>query len=121
MAMVKKLISEMSLTGNGLRDWLAQRFSSLIIAAYFLVVLGFFYFHPQLDYAGLRLFFTTLWVQVFTMLALVSLFLHAWVGVWTVITDYIQPLVLRLTIQVLVIVTLFAYFFWGIDILWKLV
>jgi succinate dehydrogenase / fumarate reductase, membrane anchor subunit len=121
LVMVKKLTSEMSLTGNGLRDWLAQRFSSVVIALYFLVISGFFYFNPQLDYAGLRSFFATTWVQVFTLLALISLFVHAWVGVWTVITDYIKPAVLRLCIQLLVVLSLFVYFFWGVAILWKLV
>lgn len=40
--MVNKLSVGMSLTGSGLKDWLVQRFSSLIIALYFLVILGFF-------------------------------------------------------------------------------
>lgn len=118
--MVNKLTTDMSLTGNGLRDWLVQRFSSFVIAIYFLVLLGFFLFHPKLDYTKLRHFFSTTWMQVFTLIALLSLFLHAWVGIWTVITDYIKPIVMRLIIQVLVIVTLIIYFFWGVEILWKL-
>ncbi len=119
--MVNKLIVSMSLTGNGLRDWLAQRFSSLIIAIYFLVLLGFFLFHPKLDYITLRYFFSATWMQVFSLTALLSLFLHAWVGIWTVITDYINLIAMRLIIQVLVIFTLIIYFFWGVEILWKIV
>ncbi|KTC83309.1 succinate dehydrogenase, hydrophobic membrane anchor protein [Legionella cincinnatiensis] len=118
--MVNKLITEMSLTGNGLRDWLVQRFSALIVAAYFLVLFGFFILHPHLNYLGLRQFFSTTWMQVFTLIALLSLFVHAWIGIWTVITDYINPIVPRLSLQVLVILTLFIYFFWGVEILWKL-
>ena len=64
----------MSLTGNGLRDWLVQRFSSLVIAIYFLVLSGFFLLHPQLDYTTLRHFFSATWMQVFTLIALLSLF-----------------------------------------------
>jgi len=119
--MVNKLTADMSLTGNGLRDWLTQRLSSLIIAIYFLVLLGFFFLHSQLDYTTLRHFFSTAWMQVFTLTALLSLFLHAWVGIWTVITDYIKPIVIRLMTQALVILALIIYFFWGIEILWKLV
>jgi len=118
--MVNKLTTDMSLTGNGLRDWLVQRFSSLIIGIYFLIVVGFFLLHPQLDYVTLRHFFSASWMQVFTLVALLSLFLHAWVGVWTVVTDYIKPIGVRLIIQALVILTLIIYFFWGIEILWKL-
>jgi len=119
--MVNKLTSDMSLTGNGLRDWLIQRFSSLIIAAYFIVLVGFFCKYPNFDFVQLRDFFATSWVQIFTLLALLSVFCHAWVGVWTVITDYIKPVVLRFLIQALVILALFVYFFWGVEILWRLV
>jgi succinate dehydrogenase / fumarate reductase membrane anchor subunit len=118
--MVNKLTTDMSLTGNGLRDWLVQRFSSLIIAIYFLVLLEFFILHSQLNYSTFQHFFASIWIQVFTLITLLSLFLHAWVGILTVITDYINPIAIRLTIQALVILTLLIYFFWGVEILWKL-
>jgi len=50
-------------------------------------------------------------MQVFSLAALLSLFLHAWVGIWAVITDYINPIAIRLIIQVIVIFTLIIYFF----------
>lgn len=118
--MVNKLTSDMSLTGNGLRDWLVQRLSSLIIAVYFIFLVGFFCQHPNLDFMLIRDLFAGSWMQIFTLLTLLSLFLHAWVGVWTVITDYIKPFVLRFLIQALVILALFIYFFWGVEILWRL-
>jgi succinate dehydrogenase / fumarate reductase membrane anchor subunit len=107
--------------GIGLRDWLAQRFSSLIIGAYFVVLLGFFITHKPLDFNILRNFFSTLWVQIFTLVALLSFVLHAWVGIWTVITDYINFPVARLYIQGIVILALIIYFLWGVEILWRLV
>jgi succinate dehydrogenase / fumarate reductase membrane anchor subunit len=119
--MVKKLITEMSLTGNGLRDWLWQRFSAIVLGVYFLVLLQFFFTHPHLQFLTLRLYFSTPWVQIFTLIALVSLFLHAWVGMWTVITDYIKPAMIRFVAQALVILTLVIYFFWGIEILWRVI
>ena len=118
--MVTKLTTSMSLTANGLRDWLIQRFSSLVIGLYFLVLLGFFFLHPHLNFDILRSFFATTWVQVFTIIALISLFVHVWVGIWTVITDYIKSFSLQLIFQALIITTLFVYLFWGISILWKL-
>lgn len=118
--MVNKLTTDMSLTGNGLRDWLVQRFSSLIIGIYFIVLSVFFFMHPTLNYLDFRNFFASKSMQVFTLITLISVFLHGWVGVWTVITDYVKPITLRLIIQVLVILALAIYFFWGITILWKL-
>jgi succinate dehydrogenase / fumarate reductase membrane anchor subunit len=119
--MVNKSITDMSLTGNGLRDWLLQRFSALILGVYFLVLIDFFFTHPHLQFSTLRDYFSTMWMQVFTLIAFLSLFLHAWVGMWTVITDYIKPAVMRFIIQVLVILTLIIYFCWGVEILWRLV
>lgn len=118
--MVNRPTSDMSLTANGLRDWLIQRFSSVIIAAYFVVLIGFFIMHPQLDFIALRNFFSTLWVQLFTFITLLCFFLHAWVGIWTVITDYLKPSFIRLLTQAFVILVLFIYLIWGIIILWRL-
>lgn len=118
--MVNKLTSGFSLTGNGLRDWLIQRFSAVIIMVYFFVLIGFFYLNPQLDLNTLRHFFNDTWMEIFTLLALLSLFVHSWVGVWTVITDYVKPVPLRITIQGCVMLALVIYFFWGVDILWRL-
>ena len=118
--MVEKLIPSMSLTGNGLRDWLWQRISSVVLALYFVTVSLFFFIHPHLDFFILRHFFSTTIMQIFTLLALLSLFLHAWVGIWTVITDYINQPVIRFFIQVIVILSLAIYFFWGVVIILKL-
>ncbi len=117
--MVKKLISGMSLTGNGFRDWLVQRFSSLVIAAYFIFLMSFFFCHKDLDYSTLRNLFACTWMQIFTLTTLFCLFLHAWVGVWTVITDYIKPIAIRVIVEVAVIFALIIYFFWGVAILFQ--
>ncbi|MBP9777655.1 MAG: succinate dehydrogenase, hydrophobic membrane anchor protein [Rickettsiaceae bacterium] len=117
--MVKKSKFEMSLTGSGLYDWLIQRVSSLIIGVYFLALIGFFFQHPHLDYSSLRYFFNSIWIQFFTLITLLSIVLHAWIGVWTIITDYIKTCIMRIIIQVAVILTLSIYFIWGVAILWK--
>jgi succinate dehydrogenase / fumarate reductase membrane anchor subunit len=119
--MVNKLSTAMSLTSNGLHDWLVQRFSAIILAIYFLVLVGFFLLHPALDFTTWQGFFAQMWMQIFTLIVLLSLFVHAWVGIWTVLTDYIYPASMRLIMQALVIFLLIIYFFWGVEILWRLV
>ena len=115
--MVNKLITDMNLTGNGLRDWLVQRFTAIIIGIYFILLSVYFLCHPNLDYVSFKYFFTSTWMKIFTLLTLFSLLLHAWVGIWTVITDYIKSIIIRLTLQAIMIVALLIYFFWGITIL----
>lgn len=119
--MVNKPTSDMSLTANGLRDWLIQRFSAIILAIYFLVIVIFLLTHSPINFITLKSLFTHLWMQVFSLIMLLCLIFHAWVGIWTVITDYIKPIVLRIFIQMIIILSLFIYFFWGIEVLWRLI
>lgn len=52
------------------------------------------------------------------MIALTCVLVHAWIGMWQVLTDYIKPTLLRSILQLAIIVTLIAYFFSGLFILW---
>jgi succinate dehydrogenase / fumarate reductase membrane anchor subunit len=118
--MVKKLVSDWSLTGSGLRDWLWQRLSAVVLAAYTLVLCAFFFMHPEVDYTQFYAFFSLLWMRIFTLIALLGLVIHAWVGMWTVLTDYIKSASLRFMLEVLVILSLAVFFGWGIEILGRL-
>jgi succinate dehydrogenase / fumarate reductase membrane anchor subunit len=53
-----------------------------------------------------------------TLLFVVSLLYHAWVGVRNIFMDYIKPVGLRLTLHVLVILALAWYGAWAVQILW---
>ena len=102
-----------------------QRLSAVILLAYFLfigavVICG-------VDYAAWKELFSATWMRVFSMLALVSLGVHAWVGLWAVFTDYLTERmlgptgnVLRLVAQVVCGIIMFVYVVWGIQILWGL-
>ena len=66
-------------------------------------------------------------MRVFTMMALLALGAHAWVGMWTISTDYLtekalgsKALFIRFSFQALCGVAMFSYVVWGIQILWGL-
>ena len=109
-----------SYSGSGLRDWLVQRVSGAILGAYVIFWLIYALNQPTVDFAVWQELFANLWVKVFSLLALLSLMLHAWVGIWTIFTDYIKPACIRLSLQVLVILALVLYFIWGFLILWSI-
>jgi succinate dehydrogenase / fumarate reductase membrane anchor subunit len=117
--MVSKLTNVTSLTGNGLRDWLIQRVTSVILGVYILFLIGFFIKHPHIDYFVWQNLFANTSMRIFTIFALLSLSLHAWVGMWTVVTDYLKWTWLRFIFQMAVILALIAYVVWGINILWS--
>lgn len=107
-----------SLTGNGLKDWLIQRMTAVYFAAYCIFVFGFFLLHPNLTYTQWHDLLANPIVGVATVLSLFALSLHAWIGIWTVTTDYIKCTVLRIAVQMVVVLWLFAQLAWGLMIVW---
>ncbi|AKP72961.1 succinate dehydrogenase [Piscirickettsia salmonis] len=103
---------------SGLKDWFIQRVSAIILAVYVLFLVGFFIVHPQVDYGTWKALFSQTCMRIFTLLAVLSLAAHAWIGLWTVFTDYIKCGVLRGILQVSVILVIFVYVVWTIQIIW---
>lgn len=103
---------------SGLRDWLLQRVTAIILGLYALFLMGFLLIHPQLTYHQWHALFQYTLMRITTVIALLGLMIHAWIGMWTVSTDYIKLSCIRLSLQILGILTLLACFIWGIMILW---
>ena len=53
------------------------------------------------------------------LLFIVSLLLHAWVGMRDILMDYARPMSVRLALEVLVAVLLVAWGGWAVQILWS--
>jgi succinate dehydrogenase / fumarate reductase membrane anchor subunit len=107
-----------SLTGNGLKDWLIQRFTAVYFMVYCIYMLAYLLFTPPMNYMQWYTLFHNGWFQVAGLIALLALSLHSWVGIWTVTTDYIKCTAIRLTVQYLVILWLLGQFIWGLMIVW---
>ena len=112
-----------SLARSGLADWLVQRVSAVILLAYFAYVGALLV--SGVDYAGWSALFDRSWMKVFTLLALLSLAAHAWIGMWSVLTDYLTERllgtvgnVLRIALQLLISLSLVVYVIWGIQVVW---
>ena len=103
----------------GLRDWLAQRVTAIIMAFYTLILLFKFLTAKEFSYEGWAGVFAAQWFRLATLVVLLSLFYHAWVGVRDIWMDYIKPVALRLFLQVATIVWLVGCAFWAVQILWR--
>ena len=103
----------------GLRDWLAQRITAVIMAVYSVIAAAIVLKNSPLTYAVWKDLFAQGWMRVATLLFAVSLAWHAWVGVRDILMDYIKPDGLRLTLQVLFILLLASYLGWAVQILWR--
>lgn len=105
---------------SGLYDWMVQRATAVILLLYTLLIIGYLLFNPGLDYAQWRGFFDMTWMRIFTMLAILSMCSHAWIGLWSVSTDYIKPTGLRFLFQAVCGIAMFAFLVWGVQVLWGL-
>ena len=102
----------------GLRDWLLQRVTAVLMVLYTLFMTGWLLLHPQLGYDSWTALFSSNVMRSFSLLFLLAVFAHAWVGVRDVVMDYVKPASARLVIYVLVIVALLLYTIWAVQILW---
>ncbi len=103
---------------SGLSDWLIQRVSAIILALYTIFMVGYLLFHPELDYPTWSGLFAQAWMRIFSLLAFLSLAAHAWIGLWTVITDYVKPTGIRFAVQIVVMLAIFVFLVWGVQVLW---
>jgi len=117
---------------SGLSDWVVQRVTAVVLLAYlvFIVVAVFGFDFSYAEWKGL---FAQTWVRVFSMAALLSTAMHAWIGLWCISTDYLVSHVLRIkfndaladranilrwAFQAASAIVLFTYVVWGVQILW---
>ncbi len=113
------MVSNASALGrNGIHDWLLLRGSAMVIVLYVLYILCFVLTSGVLTYDIWRDFFATTFTKVFTLLALISILIHGWIGLWQVLTDYVKGLALRLVLQLVVVCVLFVYLVYGTVVVW---
>ncbi|VWX33947.1 Succinate dehydrogenase, hydrophobic membrane anchor protein [Limnobacter sp. 130] len=108
----------------GLKEWVAQRITAVIMAVYtiglFLAVL----FTPDLDYVKWVGFFNFTVLsfplgKILALLAILSLCYHAYIGIRDIWMDYVKPTGIRLSLQVFTALWLLGAAGYAADILWR--
>ena len=114
-----------SLGKNGLYDWVIQRATAVVLGVYFLCLMGVLIATPDLTYDQWQAYMSSTYMRIFTLIALISMAAHAWVGLWTISTDYLTErqlgaagTVLRIAFQAVCALATMVYVVWGIQILW---
>ncbi|MCH8179222.1 MAG: succinate dehydrogenase, hydrophobic membrane anchor protein [Proteobacteria bacterium] len=104
----------------GLRDWLAQRITAVLMALFTVVLLVQVLTASSLDYYSWSAIFAQQWMKTLTFVVIISLLYHAWVGVRDIWMDYVKPVGVRLALQVFTLVWLVGCAGWAIQVLWRL-
>ncbi len=120
------MVSQVTSFGrNGVSDWLIQRISAVILAAYTVLLTGIILIQPDMTYTNWVALFSQTWMQVFTLIALLATCGHAWIGMWTAGTDYLRTHTMgsgantvRFLYQTSCMLILVIYLVWGVKIIW---
>lgn len=105
----------------GLRDWLAQRITSIVfVLLTFIVLARVLFTSGPLGYEGWAAIFAPQWMKTLTFAAFVALAYHIWVGMRNIWMDYAKPDGLRVVLHVFTIVWLVACLGWAVQVLWRL-
>jgi succinate dehydrogenase / fumarate reductase, membrane anchor subunit len=104
----------------GLRDWMAQRVTALLMALFTIVLLVQVIFGEPVSYYKWAGIFAQQWMKTLTFVVILSILYHVWVGVRDIFMDYIKPVGIRLALHVFAIVWLVGCAGWAIQVLWRL-
>lgn len=105
----------------GMRDWLVQRATAVLMALFTLLLLAQLLFAPgPLGYDAWAGIFAAQWMKVVTFVVLIALAWHAWVGMRDIWMDYIKPAALRLVLHVATLAWLLGCLGWAVQVLWRL-
>lgn len=109
-----------SFSGSGLRDWLWQRLTALYMLFYLIAALGYLIISSPLDYAFWHMVLSFRVVRVTSLLFLLSIIIHGWIGMWTVATDYFKWAKGRQLFYAIMVFYFGGCLLWGIEVLWRI-
>jgi succinate dehydrogenase / fumarate reductase, membrane anchor subunit len=104
----------------GMRLWLSQRLTAVIMAAYIVLLIIILAALQPNNHEAWRALFSEFWMSIATWIFFLCLFIHAWLGVSDVFKDYIFNKKLRAFLQVIVDILLVIYLVWISIILWNI-
>lgn len=102
----------------GLKDWLVQRLTAVIMLVYVLGIVVFLLVAQGAGYEAWQHLFACTWVRVLTQVSVLALLWHAWVGVRDIWMDYIQHTGLKLAMHTLTILWLVASLVYSVKVVW---
>ena len=104
----------------GIRDWLAQRVTAVLMAIFTIVLLASVLLSKgPLGYDTWAGIFSGQCMKFLTLIAILALLFHAWIGIRDIWMDYIKPVSIRLSLQVFSIVWLVGCAGWAVQVLWR--
>ena len=103
---------------SGAHDFKMQRLSAGILMLFLIFLVYSTATISEFNYQSWSAIFAPMWVKALTFLAVVSISVHAWAGLWIVSTDYLKPPALRNMFQLIVLLVCLGFIVWTGLIFW---
>jgi len=97
----------------GMRAWLMQRLTALIMAVYSVMLLLRILVLQPGTYEEFLDFFYPAWFRIASWLFWISLSLHAWLGIRDVFKDYVPNMSVRSVLLKILVVLLWVFIAWA--------
>ena len=111
---------------SGSNKWLLQRFAAVIVLSYIVFLICVLIIRPEMDYSDWVNLNKAIPMRFFSFLTVLSLSVHAWIGMWTIGTDYLRPAhvgvhatSVRFAYQAVCLLVLFVYLIWAMRLVWQ--
>ena len=88
----------MSRKASGLKAWAIQRATAIYVALFLTYLLAVLLFSPPVGYQAWKAWIGGPVVSVALLLFVLSVLMHAWIGVRDVLIDYVHPIAMRATL-----------------------
>jgi succinate dehydrogenase / fumarate reductase membrane anchor subunit len=108
----------MSRRFTGLRAWVVQRISAILMLLFMVFMLAHLVVDPPNSYQAWHSWMMSFSVSIATTAFFAALLAHAWVGLRDVLLDYVHAMVLRAVLLAVLGFVLTAFGIWVMRILW---
>ena len=112
------VLNQASLKRDGVQDFVSLRATALIISSYALFIIGYLLCTPALTYEAWSGLFGNFAMKVYTLIALACIMVHARIGLWQVLTDYVKNAKLRAVLGFVLNLMALSYVVVGLFVLW---
>ncbi|MFT7300049.1 MAG: succinate dehydrogenase / fumarate reductase membrane anchor subunit [Porticoccus sp.] len=110
---------------SGLSDWILQRATAVVMTVYTVFITFYLLTNPGMDYGQWLALNSHICMKILNVFTVVSIAIHAWIGLWAVLTDYVtfrllgpKATPLRIFFQLGMITINLVYLIWALDIVW---
>lgn len=112
---------------SGSNKWLLQRVAAGIVLSYIAFLIYLLIIHREMDYYEWVNLNKAIPMRFFSFLTALSLSVHAWIGMWCVVTDYITvrligpkaDLIRKNCVYFITLVTT-VYVLWVLQVVWSI-